>query len=67
MSKMKWLDRNCEYCGSQLNSWDARVMKALHFDFDICEACIAEEYGMTKEYLRDAMERRFGVHPCEGL
>ena len=65
--KLKWLDEYCEYCDRQMNSWDKRVGKALMFSFPICEDCIAEEYGMTKEYLRDAMLRRFGMHPCEGL
>lgn len=65
--KLKWLEKYCEYCGEQLNSWDERVGKALMFTYPICEACIADEYGMTKEYLRDTMSRRFGMHPCEGL
>lgn len=65
--KLKWLDEYCEYCERQMNSWDKRVGKALMFQFPICEDCIAEEYGMTKEYLRDSMLRRFGMHPCEGL
>lgn len=67
MNKLKWLDETCEYCGEQLNSWDARIGKTLCFTFPICERCIAEEYGMTVNYLRDTMERRFGVHPCEGI
>lgn len=66
-NKVKWYDEYCEYCENQINSWDKRVAKALCFDFTICENCIAEEYGMTKEYLRATMERRFGVHPCEGI
>ena len=65
--KLKWLDECCEYCGEQINSWDKRVGNALMFTFSICENCIADEYGMTKDYLRDTMLRRFGMHPCEGL
>ena len=66
--KVKWLDECCGYCGNQLNSWDIRVGNALMFNGElICEECIADEYGMTKEYLRDTMLRRFGMHPCEGL
>lgn len=65
--KLQWYDEYCEYCGEQINSWDKRIGKTLHFDFTICEKCIADEYGMTPEYLRETMERRYGVHPCEGL
>jgi len=65
--KIQWLDEYCEYCGEQVNSWDKRVAKALVFRFTICEQCIADEYGMTKEYLRDRMLDRFGMRPCEGL
>ena len=65
--KIKWYDEQCEYCGERINSWDKRIAKALHFDFSICESCIAEEYGMEVDYLRDSMARRFGMHPCEGL
>lgn len=64
---VKWFDEYCEYCGEQVNSWDKRVANTLHFNFTICERCMAEEYGMTVDYLRDAMTRRFGMHPCEGL
>ena len=62
-----WLDEYCEYCGEQLNSWDKRVAKVLYFNFHICERCMAEEYGMTKDYLRSRMLERFGMKPCEGL
>lgn len=65
--KIKWLDEYCEYCGEQLNSWDKRVAKVLYFQFPICESCMAEEYGMTKDYLRNRMLDRFGMRPCEGL
>jgi len=65
--KVKWYDAECEYCGERVNSWDRRCAKALAFDFEICERCIAEEYGMDVDYLRDRMAVRFGVHPCEGI
>lgn len=67
LMKIKWIDEYCEYCEAQMNSWDKRVDKALLFQFPICENCIADEYGMTREYLRETMQRRFGMHPCEGL
>lgn len=65
--KVIWLNEYCEYCGEQINSWDKRVAKTLLFQFTICENCIADEYGMTKEYLRNRMLDRFGMRPCEGL
>lgn len=65
--RITWYDEFCEYCGAQINSWDKRISKTLQFTFPICEKCMAEEYGMTVEYLRDVMQRRYGAHPCEGL
>lgn len=65
--KLQWLDEYCEYCNDQINSWDKRCAKALLFDFPICEKCIAEEYGMTVDYLRSRMEDRFHMKPCAGL
>lgn len=65
--KVVWLDEYCEYCGKQLNSWDNRIAKVLYYKFPVCEECIADEYGMTREYLRDRMLDRFGMRPCEGI
>lgn len=65
--KLIWLDEYCEYCGEQINSWDKRIGKAMVFQFPICEQCIADEYGMTVDYLRSRMLDRFGMRPCEGL
>lgn len=65
--KLVWYDEPCAYCGENINSWDKRVSKAMCFTFPICESCIAEEYGMTVDYLRSRMEDRFGMRPCEGL
>lgn len=67
MAKVKYIGQYCEYCGEELNTWDDRVRKALVFDFYICEKCIAEEYNVDKDYLRNVMAVRFGAHPCEGI
>ena len=42
MNKARLIGKYCEYCGQELNTWDDRVRKALAFDFDICENCIAD-------------------------
>lgn len=67
MEKARLIGKYCEYCGDELNTWDDRVRKALAFDFDICENCIAEEYQINIDYLRKVMSDRFGAHPCEGI
>jgi hypothetical protein len=67
MSKVKWLDENCNSCGSQLNSWDARLSKALAYRYPICEKCIAKEYDMEVDVLRNRMEDYFGMRPCQGI
>ena len=65
--KVRWLDQDCNKCGRQLNSWDARVSKTLAYKYACCESCIAEEYGMSAEALRKRMEDYFGMRPCQGL
>lgn len=65
--KIKWLDENCNVCGEQLNSWDARLSKTLAYKNPCCEKCIAEEYDMDQEQLRKRMEDFFGIRPCVGL
>ena len=67
MAKLAWLDRYCNKCGNQLNSWDARLSKALAYKYPCCESCIADEYGMTAEELRNRMEDYFGIRPCLGI
>lgn len=65
---VRWLDRECTYCGRQLNSWDQRIANALMIGFDLCEHCVAEaEYGITVEKLRQTMLERFGMEPCKGV
>ena len=65
--KLQWLDEECDYCGRRLNSWDKRIANAMMIHFNSCEACIAEEYGMTVEGLRSRMQDEFGMSPCKGI
>lgn len=67
MAQVKWLDENCNSCGKQINSWDKRISKALAYKYPCCEKCIAKEYDMEVDALRDKMENFFGIRPCIGL
>ena len=61
------LDIDCNICGTQLNSWDARLSKTLAYKNSICEHCIAKEYDMDIDALRNKMENFFGIRPCVGI
>lgn len=65
--RVRWLDENCHVCGCRLNSWDSRCTKALGYQHKTCEACIAKEYGRTKEEFRETLEDFFGMRPCQGI
>lgn len=65
--RVKWLDKYCNICGEQLNSWDARLSKTLAYKIPVCEKCIAKEYDMDVNALRDRMEDFFGMRPCQGI
>lgn len=67
MPKMRWLDEECNICGQKLNSWDARLSKALTYQNKVCEKCIANEYDMDVDKLRSYFEDVFGMKPCTGL
>lgn len=67
MAKVRWLDKYCNVCGKQLNSWDARVSKALAYKNPVCESCIAKEYDMDVEEVRYKMENFFDMRPCQGI
>lgn len=67
MERVRWLDKECNKCGNQLNSWDARLSKTLAYKYPCCENCIAEEYGMPVKGLRSRMEDYFGLRPCLGI
>ena len=57
----------CPVCGERVNSWDKRISRALGYKAFVCEGCIAKEYGVTVEELRDTMENHFGLVPCPGI
>ena len=67
MPKMRWLDEECHICSSPLNSWDAKLSKALMYQNKVCEKCIANEYDMDVDKLRSYFEDVFGMKPCAGL
>ncbi len=67
MTKVKWLDENCNSCDARLNSWDIKLSKALAYRIPVCEKCIAKEYDMDVDVLRDRMEGYFGIRPCVGI
>lgn len=66
-NKIKWLDKYCNICGKQLNSWDARLSKTLAYKIPVCEECIAKEYDMEVGDLRRRMENFFEMRPCQGI
>jgi predicted amidophosphoribosyltransferase len=65
--RVKWLDETCNVCGAQLNSWDVRCSKALAYKNHVCEKCIAKEYDMEVDALREKLEHVFGLRPCMGI
>jgi O-glycosyl hydrolase len=66
--KVIWLaDVSCHVCGGEVNSWDKRCSRALDYKHITCEECIAKEYGVTVEELRDTMKEHFGLVPCPGI
>ncbi|MGN0657180.1 MAG: hypothetical protein ACI4KR_10340 [Ruminiclostridium sp.] len=65
--KVRWLNENCVVCGRRINSWDKRCDKALAYRNPTCESCIAKEYGMESDELRQHLEEFFGMRPCVGI
>lgn len=65
--KVKWLDEYCNICENQLNSWDKRLSKTLAYKNPVCESCIAKEYDMDQDALRERMENFFEIRPCQGI
>lgn len=65
--KAEWLDEECGRCGRQLNSWDKRISNVLKYKYSCCEECIAKEYDMAVDALRNRMEHYLGMRPCLGL
>ena len=67
-AKLHWYpDIFCPVCGGEVNSWDKRCSRALAYQSIICEVCIAKEYGIDVEELRDTMKNHFGLIPCPGI
>lgn len=64
-----WYDEiPCPVCGAErTNSWEKRISRALGYKAIVCEECIAKEYGLTVEELRDTMKNHFGLIPCPGI
>lgn len=65
--RVRWLDEKCPACDKRVNSWDKRLSKALGYKQIVCEKCIAKEYDITVEELRDISAHHFGLFPCMGL
>lgn len=67
-AKLSWYpDISCPVCGEKVNSWDKRCSRALAYMSIVCEKCIAKEYGIDVEELRDTMRNHFGLIPCPGI
>ena len=67
-AKLHWLpDLSCPVCGGEVNSWDKRCSRALGYQQIVCECCIAKEYEIDVEELRDTMKEHFGLIPCPGI
>ena len=65
---LNWYDIECPVCGKEkVNSWDKRISRALKYNQIVCEECIAKEYDLTVEELRDTMREHFGLLPCPGI
>ena len=67
--KLVWYDGvSCPVCGAErTNSWEKRISRALNYKSIVCESCIAKDYGLSVEELRDTMENHFGLVPCPGI
>lgn len=67
-AKLRWYpDLSCPACGGEVNSWDKRCSRALGYKKIVCEECIASEYQIDVEELRDTMKNHFGLIPCPGI
>jgi len=68
MPVLHWYEIPCHVCGAEeTNSWDKRISRALGYKHIVCEKCIAKEYDVSVEELRQTMEGHFGLLPCPGL
>ena len=67
MAKVRYLNESCNICGKRINSWDKRISQTLAYRYPCCESCIAAEYDMAVEALRNRMEHYFDMRPCQGI
>lgn len=67
MEGNKHTGKYCNSCDKELTSWDLKCSKALGYKYPICEKCIAKEYEVDTDELRDTLEDYFGIRPCQGL
>lgn len=66
--RIHWLaDLECPICDGDVNSWDKRCSRALGYKRIVCESCIADEYDVSVQELRNAMQEHFGLIPCPGI
>ena len=66
--KLHWYpDLSCPVCDGEVNSWDKRCSRVLGYKQIVCEDCIAAEYQIEVEELRDTMKEHFGLIPCPGI
>ncbi len=66
--KLRWYpDISCPICDGEVNSWDKRCSRALGYKAIVCEECIAAEYEIEVEELRDTMKEHYGLIPCPGI
>ena len=57
MARLRRLGVPCPLCGRELTSWDDRASRALgYLTYQVCEACLCEEYGKTQAELRDILK-----------
>ena len=59
--------KECHLCNAKLNTWDMKLSKVLAYKIPVCEKCIANEYDMDVDVLRDRMEGYFDIRPCIGI
>lgn len=66
--RVHWLpDIECNVCAGEVNSWDKRCSRALGYKSIVCESCIAKEYDVTVQELRNTLNEHFGLIPCPGI
>jgi len=65
--KGKRINKNCNSCEAQLNTWDMRLSKTLAYKYPVCEKCIGREYDLEISELRNKMEHYYDIRPCIGI